>query len=327
MAAPVAAVPDLVGRFGDDRGDAPSSQVRAVSSGRVGLVPAQRLGAGARPAGSDSGNLQLGEQSGQRWGVPGLAGCHGDDQRQTSTVDQGVGLGRQPAAGPPDRVVGRLVDPSAPILVIRPGPLCGTSARRDPRSGRAVLVDPGDRGVHADPPIDLAPGIGLDLQRREDRVPGAVRGEPVVALPHGLPRPEHLGQVPPRDPGPVPLDRPLDQRPMLTHRPTHRPLHRRKQRLNPSPHLITEHTRTSHPRSIRQNPFISILVVAPGCARYRVNPHGWYDPWSECPTGGDHRPLREEAWGRPEPASPGVDKARTCVGVALLDDETFDPRQ
>ena len=53
--------------------------------------------------------------------VAGLAGADEDDQGQSSTVDELVDLGAQPAAGAANAVVRRL---DAEILVIRPSPLC-----------------------------------------------------------------------------------------------------------------------------------------------------------------------------------------------------------
>ena len=67
-----------------------------------------------------------------------------------------------------------------------------------------MLVGTADRGVHRDRPVDLAHRISLRQQLGQHGVPGPVSGVATVALPHRLPRPEHLArQVAPRNPGAV----------------------------------------------------------------------------------------------------------------------------
>lgn len=55
-------------------------------------------------------------------------------------------------------------------------------------------------------------------QMGQDLVAGAVAGEPAVAFPHRLPGTELRGNVPPRDPGPVPVDDSLDHLPVIAKR-------------------------------------------------------------------------------------------------------------
>ena len=64
------------------------------------------------------------------------------------------------------------------------------------------------------------------------------------------PRSEIRRKVPPGDPGPVPVDRALDQRPMIARRSPHGALDRRQHRLDPRPELIAEHPHARHRRSI-----------------------------------------------------------------------------
>ncbi|MGE5764475.1 MAG: IS481 family transposase, partial [Mycobacterium leprae] len=50
-------------------------------------------------------------------------------------------------------------------------------------------MHPGYRRVRRDAPVNLAAGVGLGQHRRQHAVPGAVEREPVMPLPHRLPRP------------------------------------------------------------------------------------------------------------------------------------------
>ncbi len=133
---------------------------------------------------------------------------HGDHQRQAVPVDQRVRLRRQPPARAPDRMVVGFVPAAGRVLVIRPRPPCLMSASlRRPRQRRRVLVDPRDRGVDRDAPVDLPCGVGLRLQHAQDLVPGAVHAEPVLPLPRVCHGPNSAGRSPPR------------QQPMVAHRP------------------------------------------------------------------------------------------------------------
>ena len=117
--SPPLAVPDLVGGFGDDRGDPPRAQQGTVRPGGIRLVPAQGGRGGPWSSRSDPRDPKLSQQQRQCPGVAGLAGCDGDDQWAPTPVDQRVGLGRQTPAGPADAVIVRFVPAITGFLVIR----------------------------------------------------------------------------------------------------------------------------------------------------------------------------------------------------------------
>ena len=113
-------MPDLVARFGDDSGDPTSPQPRgtaviprARSPARCAVLnrlcrrAAPRVWYAVNPA--QARHPQLGQQLRQRRGIVGLTRRDSDDQRQTVAVHERVGLGGQPAAGAPDRVIVRFV--------------------------------------------------------------------------------------------------------------------------------------------------------------------------------------------------------------------------
>src|SRR5215213_3381365 len=133
-----------------------------------------------------------------------------------------------------------------------------TRARTTPRVGlglprevRRVLVRTVDRGVHTDRPVDLAGGVGPGQQRGQDRVPRPVAAEPAVPLPHRLPRPERRRQITPRDPTPIPVQDPLHDLTVITHRPPPTRTLSRQQRLNQLPLVIVEQRFTSHQITLR----------------------------------------------------------------------------
>lgn len=80
-------------------------------------------------------------------------------------------------------------------------------------------------------------------------VPRAVHGEPVMPLPHGLPRTELRREIPPGQPGRVPVDRTP---------------YRRQLRFDPSPHLVTEHRSPSHDQIIEPE-HRTTHALAAGC--------------------------------------------------------------
>jgi len=115
-------VSDLIGRFGDHRGDAASAQLGADGSTRVGLVGADQVRAGAWCTGAEADDFQMRQQMLKDWGVVGLAGRHQHHQWSSEAIDEVPDLAGQPAAGPANTVVRRL---DARILVVRPSPPCG----------------------------------------------------------------------------------------------------------------------------------------------------------------------------------------------------------
>lgn len=79
-----------------------------------------------------------------------------------------------------------------------------------------------------------------------------------MPCPHRLPRPEDLAQIPPRDPGPVPVGDRLDNRPgigKLTTRPARR---------------TREHLLDQRPLSIREQ--VSFSTEHPNLCQTRPNP-------------------------------------------------------
>ena len=106
---------------------------------------------------------------------------------------------------------------------------------------RRMLVGAGDRGIHADPPVNFPGSIRLGQQPAQRPVPGAVPGVVTVAPPHRLPRTEHLPrQVTPRNPGPIPVDDSLHRLAVVAERVAPPARVRRQQRLDPLPLLITQ---------------------------------------------------------------------------------------
>ena len=60
-----------------------------------------------------------------------------------------------------------------------------------------------DRGIDRDLPLQLSGRVSLGDQMGVDLVPGPVRAEPAMPLPHRLPRPEPLWKITPGDPAPM----------------------------------------------------------------------------------------------------------------------------
>lgn len=100
-------------------------------------------------------------------------------------------------------------------------------------------MSPVDRGVDAELPLDLASGVRHGDQMGVDPVPSPVSAEPLVTLPHRLPRTELSWQVTPRDPGAEPVDDPLQDLTVIPEGPM-TPMPDRHQRLDLSPMSIAE---------------------------------------------------------------------------------------
>lgn len=89
----------LVEAFGDRVRDAASSQVAAVSAGRVGLVRQDTVGPGARPADSSSGHRDLVQDPLELGSVTVVSGCQDEGEGSASPVGDEVDLGGESAAG------------------------------------------------------------------------------------------------------------------------------------------------------------------------------------------------------------------------------------
>lgn len=114
-----------------------------------------------------------------------------------------------------------------------------------------MLVHPHDRGVHRHRPVQLTGRVRPHLKVSEQFVPGAISGEPMMPLPHRLPRPEPLGQVTPRDPSPQPIDDPFDHLTVIAKRPATLTVRGRQQPFDPGPRSIIQYRRSRHERIIR----------------------------------------------------------------------------
>ena len=126
------------------------------------------------------------------------------------------------------------------------------SSRRSPRRpgvtrsrrGRRGTVR--DRGVHRQRPVDQARRISSCRQLTQHAVPGPVGRHSVMPRPHRVPRPEHLGQITLRDPGPVPVDGPLHHEPGVRERPTLAPRRTRRHFLDQRPLSIRQDRKPRH---------------------------------------------------------------------------------
>ena len=89
--------------------------------------------------------------------------------------------------------------------------------------------------------------------RANTDIPGAVGAHPPMPGPDRLPRPEHLGHIPPGDPTPVPVDDPLDHLAGIPKRPALLTRPRRQQILDQRPLSIREQLKPRHDLSLRHN--------------------------------------------------------------------------
>jgi hypothetical protein len=111
--APVLAVGDPVGLFGDGALDAALAQVGAVGARSVGLVAQGPVRAGPGPPRPQPGNRDLIQDSGELGAVATLPGGNENGQRFLALLGRQVNLGGQAAAGPSEPVIGRLVADTA----------------------------------------------------------------------------------------------------------------------------------------------------------------------------------------------------------------------
>src|SRR3954447_4721145 len=103
---------------------------------------------------------------------------------------------------------------------------------------RAVFVDPGDRGVHRDDPVDLSGRGRGGLDRGQDPRPGPVGRPGREALIDRVPVTEPLRHIPPRRAGSKPPRDSLHRRTHVHHRPPPA-LRLGKQRLQNRPRFIS----------------------------------------------------------------------------------------
>jgi hypothetical protein len=92
-------VSSLVETFGDDVLDSASSQVAAITSGRVRLVRQQTVGTGARPANSGTGNRDLLQHALELGAVTVVAGCQDEGEGPASPLGNEMDFGREASAG------------------------------------------------------------------------------------------------------------------------------------------------------------------------------------------------------------------------------------
>ena len=113
---------DLIGWFGNYRGDTPAAQVHPDGAAGIGLVAAYPLRSCPCLSAAEWRHAQMGQQILEDRRVVGLARRDQHHQGAAGAVDEVVDLAGQPAAGTANSVVKRL---DGQILVIRPSPLCG----------------------------------------------------------------------------------------------------------------------------------------------------------------------------------------------------------
>ena len=92
------------------------TQMRADRAGRIRLVGADRVRAGAWSSGTGPIDTQVAHQHGEHRRVPSLPGRNGDDQWQPTPVDELMDLRTQTTPRPADCVVSGL---RAQVSVIR----------------------------------------------------------------------------------------------------------------------------------------------------------------------------------------------------------------
>lgn len=97
-----------------------------------------------------------------------------------------------------------------------------------------MLVRADDGGVDRDVPVDLTSRVGLGLNPLKQTFPGAVARPQPMSLINGLPRSEPFGQVTPLNPGPHPMQNPVDHLPVIPP-PATAPVTNRQERPQPFP--------------------------------------------------------------------------------------------
>lgn len=108
-----------------------------------------------------------------------------------------------------------------------------------------VLMGPHHGGVHRDVPIDVTGCVSHRLNLLQKAFPCAIGGPPSVTFIDGLPRSESFRQVTPLDPGPDPVQDPVDHLPVVPPPATTAVAHRQK-RSQLFPFQITQVPPTRH---------------------------------------------------------------------------------
>ncbi len=161
----------LVAFVGDHGLDPAMAQFIADHAGRVRAVSEYGIRAGAWPATTKSGNVDLRQHRTQHRTVIALPA--GDDHRKRSamSVNGLMDLRGQPAAGAADAMTRRFNLVPGQILVIRSRPcvLLGTGRVR------RVLARTRDRRVDRHRPVNLPGRIGLSEDPCQHAIPGAHR--------------------------------------------------------------------------------------------------------------------------------------------------------
>jgi hypothetical protein len=230
-AAPGLAVADLVGLVRDGAPDPAPAQVSAVGAGAVGLVGQDPARAGPRPPGARPGNGDAPEDDLELRAVASLPRGDHDRQRLLALLAGQVHLGRQPAAGPAQPVIGRLVGHAAGRLGLQIAP---------PACPGRMLVRPRDRGVHGHVPGDQPGRISAALQGGQDRPAGPVPLPAAEQAVDRLPRPVARRHVPPWRAGPGPPPDPVHELPFRPFRRAPRLLAARQVRLQHRPLRVTQ---------------------------------------------------------------------------------------
>lgn len=103
-----------------------------------------------------------------------------------------------------------------------------------------------DGGVHRQRPVHHAGRVRRGGEFREHPIPGLVERHPAMPRPYRLPRPEHLRQIPPRDPAPIPVDDRLDHQSRVREPPSGPARRTGQQIFDQRPLSIREHLKPRH---------------------------------------------------------------------------------
>ena len=109
-----------------------------------------------------------------------------------------------------------------------------------------MLIGAVDRGVHGHLPLNQASRISLRKQPGHNCVPCSIATETSVTFPDGLPRTERIGQIPPRDTRPIPINDAFENAAVVLKRTTRTIPRRWHQRRESSPFTVRQHGNTRH---------------------------------------------------------------------------------